>query len=412
LDVDLDFLKKTVIYSREGNALFLFALLLIINYFIARINGIPLFQWVRGVIPFLFLFFFFVFLRYFETEKDIYRGLTSIIISGLIFVVQEVYIYVSKTLWVPLYYLKIFDPDGVFQWQKVDMNTPGAEPFWERISIFFPKATDVIYLMGFFLLLILFLFMFHRTRRLWSLPFLYGFLFSMIITYSRSFMVCLLAGFFIMTGFLMCRRRGDLAWKTALGLVISLVCVFLTVEILNLTPFKERYRAFYGFIERTARKELKVEEPETKDNPAAESNVIARITEISIAFRKFKESPIFGKGLGIKHDIYYDVGFGKMELFTKAYIHNWVFYFLMTTGVFGTFVYLTAYLMPILRLIKMSNGSRYSLFTTASLVSLFLLSIYGMLFASFRLISFNILHAIFLSIPLSLSLMEKTRRSG
>jgi hypothetical protein len=212
-------------------------------------------------------------------------------------------------------------------------------------------------------------------------------------------MLDLVFGFITLIGYFLYKRNTNIALKMVISFLITIFCIIMTVKAFDLAPFKNRYITFYNFIGSLSTKELSTKELSTKELLIADSNIFSRIEEILIAYNMFKKNPLLGNGFGIKHDIFYDIGFGKIRKFTKGYIHNWFFYFLMTSGVVGTLIYSGLYIVPLIRTFKFPYNSQYALLTLTSMLSLILLNVYSLLFTSFRLITFNIFLGIFISIP-------------
>lgn len=382
LDINA-FLIRTLCAHRETRILFCFAFLLVVNFFVAQLNGISASLWLRGVVPFLFLFLTFACLHYYKSQEHLHYTLTSVVIYSSILTLRQLSVAVQERVWAPIRH--IYDAGAWVQ----SMDGTG-ELFWERITMLFPQSTDPAFLVGFFILVIWVIYSF-RSRLLALVP-IYGLLFCMILTYSRSFMISLLAGFVIITGYLFRRGQKLAAGKFFIGLMLTMICILLTVELFALAPFENRYLTLYNTLYRAS-----------SEIPASDPNIMSRAEEIQIAWALFKEEPILGKGFGVQHVIDYDTGYGVTKSFTKGYIHNWFFYFLMATGIFGTVIYSSLYVIPLFRIFKRNPVSRVTAVELILVTSLPLLNLYSLLFASFRLIPYNIMLACLISMPLALS---------
>jgi O-antigen ligase len=121
-------------------------------------------------------------------------------------------------------------------------------------------------------------------------------------------------------------------------------------------------------------------------------NVTTRIEEYRIAWKMFLEHPIFGNGLGVKHEISFATSFGNVLTQKVGYIHNWPLYFLMVGGVVGFALYSYLLFIPLFK--NASRHDSHDVIYRTLFVGLLTLSIYGLFFAVFRLITFNLLLAV------------------
>ncbi len=396
LDISIPEAKRLSAHL-EARILFCFALLIALNFFVAQANGVSASLWFRGSAPFLFLLLAFACMHYFRLEEHVHFTLLSVVIYGAILMVQQLNVAVSERVWIPDRY--IYESGA---WVKA-LGDYG-EPFWKRITLLFPQSTDPAFLVGFFVLTIWIIYS-PRTRLLALGPVL-GFLFCMVLTYSRSFMIALSAGFLFIIGCLFSRRQTILAGKFAAGLLAALLCILVMVELFDLAPFKNRYVTLYNTLHQiVAIVSTPGEEKDFSSSfsrfemQAADPNIIGRGEEIRIAWAMFQDNPLLGKGFGIQHDLPSHLDFGVKK---KGYIHNWFFYFLMTTGLIGTILYSSLYAVPLFRLFR-NAGAQASAVELIVGTSILLLCLYSMLFASFRLIPYNIILACLISMPLALS---------
>lgn len=120
-------------------------------------------------------------------------------------------------------------------------------------------------------------------------------------------------------------------------------------------------------------------------------NVSGRLEEYQIAWQMFLESPLFGRGFGAQHAMSWESSKGVFIHQSVAYVHNWIVYMLMVGGVTYFIAYALTFLSPIFDRIT-SLKSDPTLRTIARVVIL-TMAIYGLFFAVFRLIAFNLLIA-------------------
>jgi hypothetical protein len=130
---------------------------------------------------------------------------------------------------------------------------------------------------------------------------------------------------------------------------------------------------------------------ETKAAMPTDVNVTTRFDEYLIGLKMFRESPLLGKGLGVKHTMRFAVGTAE-DADTNfieqrvGYVHNWVVYWLMTGGLIGTTLYVAAAGLPLLRLMRMPPDQRWLVVATLATAAT-----YGLFFAVFRLLPFNLM---------------------
>jgi O-antigen ligase len=130
-----------------------------------------------------------------------------------------------------------------------------------------------------------------------------------------------------------------------------------------------------------------------------DANVDARIAEYRVALDMFQGSPFFGVGFGAKHTINFDTGAGGVLHQNVSYLHNWPLYMLKTGGLFGFALYIGLLAAITYMALK---ATRFSLdFRVALCATVAFLAVYGLFFASFRLIGFNLLLASILGVALA-----------
>jgi hypothetical protein len=125
--------------------------------------------------------------------------------------------------------------------------------------------------------------------------------------------------------------------------------------------------------------------------PITDVNVTTRFDEYLIGWSMFRDSPLLGKGLGVKHTMRFAVGTAE-DADTNfieqrvGYVHNWIVYWLMTGGLVGTMLYIAAAGLPLVRLMRLPHEHRWLIVATLATAAT-----YGLFFAVFRLLPFNLL---------------------
>jgi O-antigen ligase len=121
-------------------------------------------------------------------------------------------------------------------------------------------------------------------------------------------------------------------------------------------------------------------------------NVTTRMQEYKIAWDLFLESPILGNGLGIKHEMSWETSKGELLRQSVGYVHNWPLYMLMVGGLVGLLSYLLVLIKPLfLGISAWKVGSEGRIVVSMAVLAMI---IYGLFFAVFRLITFNLLLAV------------------
>ena len=127
-------------------------------------------------------------------------------------------------------------------------------------------------------------------------------------------------------------------------------------------------------------------------NIPIDGGVHTRLLEYRIAWEKFLESPVFGQGLGVQHEIVLPTRNHRMAKQSVGFIHNWPFYTLMTGGVVGTLLYCVLLLGPAVLAVRAAGMPLLDRTLVAS--SILLLTTFGLFFVTFRQISCNLLLAV------------------
>ncbi|MEB0200103.1 O-antigen ligase family protein, partial [Pseudomonas sp. 5S4] len=120
-------------------------------------------------------------------------------------------------------------------------------------------------------------------------------------------------------------------------------------------------------------------------------NVSSRLDEYRIAWKMFLSHPFLGNGLGAKHEMRWETSEGVSFTQFVAYVHNWPLYILMVGGGVGLLIYGLVLLGP--ALFRLSSIRSESSHWTVIRVTILTMVVYGLFFAVFRLITFNLLLA-------------------
>lgn len=268
----------------------LFALaLLLTNAITAFHNGIILGDWVRGLIPFLFLLVCIPFVE--VVSEDNSRTIWFFVAFGALVSLLSLHVifyYFSEALWRP-YWIAYVDglqlrfgdrslvPDSVLP----------IGPRNDRITMFIPAATDALLPLG----LVVGYFVMLSTRsnylRLFSLMVSLLAITAIVFTYTRSMLLSPLL-VMVMTLLGACLFRRDRLWYALVGFAVLLMWALFVIVSLDLEGiWLGRLAYLFGGLIRPA--------------SIIDVNVSTRLEEYRIAWSMFLEHPLMGNGLGAKH---------------------------------------------------------------------------------------------------------------
>ena len=205
-----------------------------------------------------------------------------------------------------------------------------------------------------------------------------------LMTYTRSmiavsgFTVCC---FIILLTF---RNRANLARAVVLALLLA-GWGWAAISFFNMGPMWT-YR-----LSETVKTEQREQHQDGQDiTSRLDENITSRLQEMQLAWERFKEHPLLGNGLGIKNPVRYVGPDGPFEV-QVAYIHNWFFYALMVGGLLACTMFVFLLSGPILSRWRLAG--RDVLANEVVRFGILSFAIYGLGFAVFRHIDFNLLLA-------------------
>lgn len=425
---------------------------LALNGVVALSRDVGFSDWLRGLIPFLFVLLFLpisILLNRNSGEQAWF--MYSLLAFVLLMVGNVVFYYFEYSLWQPYWHILI---DGqVIRTTDISIVQKYPEaavgPLIDRITLQVQSATDAVLPVGMvvgFMLAVLF-----GKSRLAFLGNLLAMLSlaAILITFTRSMLASAVFVLLIFSSFVLIVKKEkikSLVLNWVLLLCFGISFVFSTgmerlwigrvdwlLESVRLLPDLEKKLLSDEQAERQAsqknsysnnnengitesesikssnekltpqknERSAKYEEhfqeidsitPSNRDVPGKklDFNVGSRVEEYLVAWNIFKSNPWFGGGLGVKHDMRWETSEGQSLYQSVGYVHNWFFYALMVGGVVGLMTYGFVLLGPLF--IKLNN----LLTDDAMLVIrgiLLTMAIYGLFFAVFRLITFNMILA-------------------
>lgn len=370
--------------KRYGQVLGLAGSLAIVNLAVAVSHGVGLADWLRGLVPFLFIGFFIPVALAIEQHPERLRWL-GVSIGALIALLagHVVVYYLANGLHYPYWVIVV---DGIPQRIPEALAVLQAEakgPALDRVTVFVQSATDAMLPVGIVAgLIVAVLASDRRTAVLGYVVSAFS-LVAVLMTYTRSMLLSVMVVLAIFVAQTALSRRG---LSKTVGLMLGLALV--AAGVIATLGIESMWGHRMGSL------------AEAVMTDGTTSSVTTRLEEYRIAWNRFVEHPLLGNGLGAKHAIQFYGPEGLVEHHV-AYIHNWPLYFLMTTGMTGFLVYTWVLLAP--AFMRPQAGPREHLTFTLLRAAILTMAIYGLFFAVFRLITFNLLLAAVWGVALAVS---------
>ena len=360
--------------KRYGKALGLAGGLAVANLGVAMAHGVGLADWLRGLVPFLFIGLFIPVALALEQHPDRLRWLGASIGASIALLAGHIVIYyLANDLHRPYWVVTVDGLPHRVTGALASLHADAKGPMLDRVTVHIQGATDALLPVGIVTGLIVA--MLARDRRMAGLGYALALLAltAALMTYVRSMLlsVTIVAALF-MAQIVVSRQSVAKLLALVLGLVLFGAGVVAALNI----------ESIWGY--HVGRLAMAVMADDTV------SSVTTRVEEYRIAWERFMQSPVLGNGLGGKHAIQFHAPGGWVQQHV-AYIHNWPFYFLMTTGVAGFLAYAWVLLAPVF--VRPRAGSRWHLALTVLRAAILTMALYGLFFAVFRLITFNLLLA-------------------
>lgn len=380
---------------------------LVLNLVVAMYHHVPMTDWLRGVVPFLFIYALIPICALVGREENNVRWLGASV--GTLILLTAGYIvfyYFYHGLWQPYWTLEVNGEMVKIPYEEALRNVNAQGPMRDRITMVLAQATDAILPLGMVLGYVVGTL--TPDRRVAWISGLISLLCTaaVLITFTRSMLISafLVIGLFALYTFF---ARRHLWLKVVSGIVIQalfcLVFIFATgmqdvwlgrMNSLANTALPIATSSIASMGEKHTQPDAAApvaSESKPAANEKQDFNVSSRVQEYKIAWRMFQDHPALGNGIGIKHEMRWERPGGDSFTESVGYIHNWPLYMLMVGGVLGLLMYITVLGAPVLyRFTTLkSDPAHLTVIRTAVMT----LAIYGLFFAVFRLISFNLLLA-------------------
>jgi len=382
-----------------------FIFLTIASYLQAMSNGVILSDWIRAITPFLILYLIIPISITFQSQFELKLKWLFVSFSVLaLFLTLYINIIFFKENFYSFYWLlkkdgiKIFDING-------DLDTSNLMgPFKARITMRIQQATSELLPVSLVWFSVVTVFCKRKEIRVLAGLLMLISLFAILETYTRSMLfssVLVLIFMGVVSLFL-----GDKLYKKYFKVMFFLLLSGLVfLESFNMSElWLGRLNSLTQtlFVTVGQNDELRtVTIDDTAQNDAKhDENLLVRVQEYKKAWNLFLLHPLFGAGLGIKHDMAFQVSSGEYLFQKVGYVHSWIMYWLMVGGVFGLLFYSFLLFGPLYLYLKMD--SKFNLIKLVVILTIITISIYANFFAVFRLISFNLILALSCGVALSL----------
>jgi hypothetical protein len=375
-----------------------------INLVVAVKNGVPLVDWIRGVIPFLFLYTLLPISVLVGDNENKIHWLGGAV-ATLIFLIAGyvVFYYFYHDMWRP-YWLATVDGETVKISKEAAVgNLDAAGPMRDRITMLLAQATDVFLPVG--LVAGVVICTLARTRSVTAVGVLMSVvcMFAVLITFTRSMLLSAFLVIFIFSVFVIVYRKTLriklLATVSAMS-VLGFVFIFATgMQEIWFGRMSLLVESGVATVSEVVGPKLGIEHFTLSEDGGASTpvkvptdfNVSSRFDEYRIAWKMFLSHPLLGNGLGVKHEMRWETSEGISFTQFVAYVHNWPLYTLMVGGALGLLIYSLILSGPALFRVRSIRAE--SAHWTLIRVTILTMVVYGLFFAVFRLITFNLLLA-------------------
>ena len=398
---------------------------LALNLAIAMYNHVAVADWIRGVVPFLFIYALIPVCALVGRKESNIRWLGASV--GTLILLTAGYIvfyYFYHGLWQSYWTILVNGEMVRIPHDEALLNAHALGPMHDRITMVVAQATDAILPLGMVVGYVVSSSIPDRRIVLVSSFMSLLCMAAVLITFTRSMLISglLCIGLFSLYTFFAHKR---LRLKVALSIVtqalFGLAFIFATgmediwlgrmnslaqtalpiatSSIESIGTHNPQADVLPSVPSNVAINEDAPQpqpEPEPEPEPVAKEkqdfNVSSRVQEYKIAWKMFQDHPVLGNGIGAKHEMRWERPNGSSFTESVGYIHNWPLYMLMVGGVVGLLLYTLILCAPVvfrLSAIK-SDPTHLAVIRTAVMT----MAIYGLFFAVFRLISFNLLLAV------------------
>lgn len=366
-------------------------------------NSISLPTWFRAVAPFLLWYLMIpisLALREAFDEKIkwvliAFAALAVALLSWVNFIFFHS--SVAKLYWLDQNNVKFLSAENVSAIHQL------TGPYRERITIIFSQATSEIIPISFLIFLLVAVFEKRNHVRLASLMISTIALFAILETFTRSMLMSAVFNLILLGIWLLFTNR-KLTRNYASCLFFLLFSAVTVVYVNNIESI------WLGRLGILVRDLFSSQDPRNILSLTGihDENITSRLDEYKVAYSIFRDNILFGGGLGIKHNMSFLVSGDNYLHQSVAYVHNWVFYWLMVGGISGLVLYLSLLMLPVLAALSIKKNSLLKLVMLSTVSTM---GVYALFFAVFRLFTYNLIIAVICGIAFCILRNSKERSS-
>lgn len=356
------------------------------NLLMAKQNGVPFSDWLRGAVPFCFLIFALPLARTLVGRPERLAWIGWGVFAYLLILMSHIVgYYIAHALYEPFWIIGEGSLTRRITAAGLADYPEAVGPIYDRVTLYLPRSTTVLLAAGLVMTFVIAVRVDDRRLRLLALIMAALSLVAMLATQTRSMLLIASCVIMLFLSLLAWRDRHRLArgLVTLIFLIAWGGAAIWTFDMESVwsSRIKLIYEATKGATKGATKEATKEVDP----------NVTSRQQEIQLAWEKFKQNPVIGNGLGIKNPVVYVGENGSIEK-RVAYIHNWFFYTLMVGGLTGCVLYAWLLFAPVL--LGWRQLQSEPLVIHAFRFGMLAFIGYGLTFAVFRHIDFNLLVAV------------------
>lgn len=323
--------RKKIVRNIADLSLLFFTFFLVLNVFVAYLNGVNILYWARESVNLLLILLYFPIRKYFTDKKQI---VTLLMIYLVVVIFLSAYNYYT--------YWKALHTNLVYAYQLVqDLRI--NQTLFTAASAF--GIIFALYQKSLWKSILLLIFTGISTA-------------GLISSFSRTFWVILLIEVFIMFFYLVRKQKVKLILYTFISTLLilgTMLFVFQDKADLMLSLIEKRF--------------------ESTGQGTKDASVIARLDEYQKVWKGIKEYPIGGNGMGKEFDFW---SFLENSTRRTRIIHNGYLFFMYKTGIPLTLVFIFPffyYLIVSEKLSRKTKNEFFRLLSLGSFLAVFLLII-------------------------------------
>ncbi|MFC3907952.1 O-antigen ligase family protein [Legionella dresdenensis] len=378
----------------------IFSSLVLASCYYATNQGVSFADWMRGIFPFLLLY---LSIPISITLKEDFSFRIKWVLIACAVLTLLILGYINSVFFVQGFY-KIYwlNEDGFKVYNSEVWNSDTLSgPFLDRITLTIQQATSELLPLGLVVFTLVSLFTKKPNIKIASMGCAALSLFAILETYTRSMLLSSIIVLGLVGLWLFFYKRDLInAYLKICTVLVMLSLTFVSTLDTN-SVWLGRISVFFKTIYHVNDRSVYL----PSDNSNKDDNLLSRIVEYKIAWSQFSKKPLFGAGIGARHDINFPLSNGQYIHKKVGYIHNWIFYWLMVGGLAGVILYSSFIIIPLYYVTRLpSEAWKLKVLVVSIMLTM---TFYSLFFAVFRLLTFNLIFAIIWGISFCLRQNEK-----